>query len=88
MDQEANSLVRPQKESDMVGIVHNEPCEVAAESGEVMIDGPGGHVFSLTPDAAKQTGSRLLECSAEAENQEVATDVGPVTDIPPGTISL
>lgn len=72
----------------MVGIVHNEPCKVTAENGEVMIDGPGGHVISMTPGAAKQTGLRLLECSAEAEGQEIAADVGPVTDIPPGTISL
>lgn len=87
-DQEGTSLVRLSKESDMVGIVHNEPCDVASENGEVMINGSGGLVSSMTPAAAKQTGSRLLECAARAAEQEAAIDVAPVTDIPPDTISL
>lgn len=29
----------------MVGIVHHEPCDVASENGEVMINGSGGLVI-------------------------------------------
>jgi hypothetical protein len=35
------------------------PSRVAAEEGEVLIDGPNGIALSLTPDAAAETSQRL-----------------------------
>ena len=39
----------------------DEPSEVSAEQGEVVVDGPDGVAVSLTPDGAAQAaGQRLL----------------------------
>lgn len=46
------------------------PSNVTAEDGEVMVDGPDGVAFSLTPDAAAETSDRLLEEAAIARGQE------------------
>jgi hypothetical protein len=35
------------------------PSRVAAEDGEVLIDGPNGIALSLTPQAAAETSQRL-----------------------------
>lgn len=54
----------------------NSPYDVAshvtAEEGEVMIDGPGGLAVAMTPEAAEETGRRLLEASTEARGQRDA----------------
>lgn len=42
---------------------------VMAEGGEVIIDGRDGLVCSMTPEAAADTGDRLLECSTKAAGQ-------------------
>jgi hypothetical protein len=41
----------------------------AAEAGEVMLDGPDGVAVSMTPDAANETGRRLIEAAKEAARQ-------------------
>lgn len=49
--------------------VHDEPSDVTAEEGEVIIEGPDGVAFSLTPDAAMETSNRLLEGGLTANGQ-------------------
>lgn len=68
--------------------IHDEASKVTAEKGEVQIDGPGGIVLSMTPEAARETGKRLTIEAARAEKQSPSTDIGTLTDIPPGTVSL
>ena len=47
----------------------DEPSEVAAEGGEVVVDGPDGVAVSLTPEAAVETSDRLLDRAAQAAGQ-------------------
>jgi hypothetical protein len=49
----------------------DEPSEVAATDGRVLVDGPGGLAVTFTPRAARETGRRLGEASDEAERQPV-----------------
>lgn len=48
---------------------HDTPSEVEAAEGSVTVDGPGGIVVSLTPDAAAKTSERLLDASRAAIEQ-------------------
>ena len=50
---------------------HDEPSTVTAAEGEVLVDGPNGHAYSFTPEAAAETSDRLLEGAAEARGQQV-----------------
>ena len=54
----------------MDGKAYDTPSKVTAEEGEVMVDGPDGVAFSLTPEAAAETSARLLEQAAIARGQE------------------
>ncbi len=68
--------------------VHSTPSEVAAVQGVVIVDGPDGVAVTLTPEAAEETGERLINGSAEATGPEdrrdhpqaalIAPVVGPV----------
>jgi hypothetical protein len=49
--------------------IYNEPSEVTAEKGEVLVDGPDGVAVSLTPEAAVETSNRLLDGAAHAQGQ-------------------
>jgi hypothetical protein len=51
--------------------IYSEPSEVAAEKGEVSVDGPDGVAVTLTPDAAIETSHRLLEAGLMAQGQKV-----------------
>ena len=51
---------------------YDEPSEVAAEGGEVVVDGPDGVAVTLTPDAAAETSQRLLIGAAKAQGQKLA----------------
>jgi hypothetical protein len=55
----------------MAGKTYDTPSKVTAEEGEVMVDGPDGVAFSLTPEAAAETSDRLLEQAAVARGQEL-----------------
>jgi hypothetical protein len=50
---------------------YDEPSEVTAEEGEVVVDGPDGVAVSLTPDAAAETSQRLLIGAAKAQGQKL-----------------
>jgi len=41
--------------------VHDEPSDVAADEGEVIVEGPGGINYSMTPEAAETTAERLTD---------------------------
>ena len=55
----------------MISKPFDTPSDVAAEDGEVMVDGPGAIAFSFTPDAAAETSQRLLDGAATAQGQLV-----------------
>ena len=50
---------------------HGEPGKVAAEGGDVSVDGPDGVAVTLTPDAAVETSYRLLESGLEGQGQQL-----------------
>jgi hypothetical protein len=52
--------------------IYNEPSDVDAQDGTVIVDGPDGVAVSLTPDAALETGGRLIDAAALARGQEMA----------------
>ena len=51
--------------------VYDEPSDVAAEDGQVIVDGPDAVAVTLTPDAAVETSQRLLEGGLTAQGQLV-----------------
>ena len=50
---------------------HDEPSEVEAEDGDVLVDGPDGVAVTLTPEAAIETGERLFAGGIKAQGQRV-----------------
>ena len=46
-----------------------EPGAASAESGVVMLDGPDGVAVAMLPDAAEETGRRLIAAAQEARGQ-------------------
>ena len=48
---------------------HKQPSHVTAEAGEVNVDGPDGVATSFTPDAAEETGRRLVDAASQARTQ-------------------
>ena len=57
---------------------HEIPSVVAAHNGDVLVDGPGGIAMAMTPDAAIQTGERLIDAGAHAHGQRIT---GQVTEL-------
>lgn len=49
---------------------YSKPSEVTAADGKVLVDGPDGVDVALTPDAAAETGGRLIDEAARAAGQE------------------
>ncbi len=47
----------------------NQPGEAVAEDGFVLLDGPDGAAVSMTPDAAEETGRRLIAAAQDARRQ-------------------
>lgn len=56
------------------GKVYDEPSEVSAEDGEVVVDGPDAVAVSLTPGAAIETSNRLFQAGVTARGQKIARD--------------
>lgn len=48
---------------------HDVPSDVVAEEGEVIVTGPDGVAYSMTPPAAEETSDRLMKGAAEAQGQ-------------------
>ncbi len=51
-----------------------EPSEVSVEQGLIIVEGPNGVALTLTPEAAEETGKRLLSAVLEAKHR---ADPGP-----------
>lgn len=49
--------------------LYDEPTEVTAKNGEVILDGPDGVDVKVTPEAAEETGERLILKSLQARGQ-------------------
>lgn len=59
---------------------YDEPSEVLAKDGDVVVDGPDGVDVKFTPNAAVETSDRLLEAGAEAQGQRLRQKVTSVPD--------
>ena len=55
----------------MIEGAYDTPSEVAAQEGEVIVDGPDGVAVSLTPEAALETSDRLLRGGLAARGQQI-----------------
>ena len=62
-------MTAPDRDTPLV-----QPGEAVAEAGQVLLDGPDGVAVSLSPDAAEETGRRLMEAAALARQQGGAGD--------------
>lgn len=51
----------------------DQPGEASAEEGLVLLDGPDGVAFAMTPEAAEATGRRLVTAAAEARDTTSAS---------------
>ena len=51
--------------------LYSEASHVSAKDGEVLVDGPDGVDVALTPEAAEETGDRLIEQAAQAAGQRL-----------------
>jgi hypothetical protein len=49
--------------------VYDQPSNVDAEDGVVIVDGPGCVAFTFTVEAAEETSDRLLKAAAKAHLQ-------------------
>jgi hypothetical protein len=59
--------------------IYDEPSEVDAEDGHVIVDGPDGVAVLLTPEAAEETSERLLWGAAKAQGQKIQKDQSTTT---------
>jgi hypothetical protein len=48
--------------------IHDQPSDIFAEDGAVAVEGPDGVSVLLTPEAAEETGHRLLDGAAAARS--------------------
>ncbi len=54
--------------------IHNEPSEVEAVDGAVILKCPASEAVRMTPGAAEETSERLLEGAMRARGQRYFTD--------------
>jgi hypothetical protein len=50
----------------------SQPSQVAAEAGRIIIDGPDGVAFTMSPEAAEETARRLVAAAQLARRQTEA----------------
>ena len=53
---------------------YDEPSDVAAKDGAVSVKGPDAVDVALTPDAADETGDRLIQGARDARGQDGGKD--------------
>lgn len=56
----------------------DEATKVSAKGGEVILDGPDGVDVKLTPEAARETSTRLWDGAAKANMQKAKSSRRPV----------
>ena len=54
-----------------MSITYDDASDVHAENGDVVVDGPDGVAVTLTPNAAAETGGRLIDGAAQAQGQRI-----------------
>ena len=54
--------------------IHDEPSDVDAEEGVVLVNGPDAVDVRMTPDAAEETSQRLLTGALKARGQIYFSD--------------
>lgn len=54
--------------------IYDEPTEVTAKNGNVILDGPDHVDVVVTPEAAVETGERLIDKAAHAAGQRRMKD--------------
>jgi hypothetical protein len=54
--------------------IFDEPSDVHSEDEHVIVDGPDGVAVTLTPEAAEETGDRLVRKAAEAAGKRHLKD--------------
>jgi hypothetical protein len=54
--------------------IYDQPSEVEAEDGKVVVDGPDAVAVLLTPEAAAETSDRLLFGAAKARGQQIEAE--------------
>ena len=55
--------------------IYEEPSETEAVDGNVAMTGPDGVSVILTPDAALETGGRLIDTAATAQGQRAGDEM-------------
>lgn len=50
----------------MVDDTINQPSEISVSDGCIFMDGPGGLAVTMTPEAGRITGERLIAAAARA----------------------
>jgi hypothetical protein len=60
--------------------VYDEPSDVEAQDGTVVVDGPDGVAVLLTPEAAEETSDRLLNAAAMAQGQKRSSKTDRIGD--------
>lgn len=51
--------------------LYSKASDVSAKDGEVLVDGPDGVDVALTPEAAEETGNRLIDQAVTAAGQRL-----------------
>lgn len=54
----------------MTNPIYDKPSDVVSEDGKVLVDGPDHVDVALTPEAALETGRRLMDEAAKAAGEE------------------
>ena len=47
---------------------YSEPSDVGVEEGQVIVDGPDGVAVTFMPDAARETGHRMIDAAGRARD--------------------
>ncbi len=58
-----------------MGKTYDEASKVGSEDGDVTVNGPDGIAVSMTPEAAAETGDRLIGAAAEAHGQTLRSEM-------------
>ncbi len=53
---------------------NSRPSDVYVEQGMVLLEGPDGAAMTMTPEAAEETGRRLIEAAATARSANGGQD--------------
>jgi len=55
---------------------YSDPSDIHIEEGQVIVEGPDGVAVTLTPDAAEETGRRMIDAAMEARARPGPADAG------------